>query len=234
MPLPTDNKYSRGVVGFATGSKQFPGAAILGVTAAMRTGVGMVRYLGPTEVSNLVVEVRPEIVLGEGKAQAWVIGSGVPVDDPRIALCLGFASRKVMDAGALTVENLACLTERDFITPHSGEAARLGCGSVDELVELTAAVVVLKGSVTRIGQRGAETVEVGPNPAELATAGTGDVLAGILGALIASNPEADGLSLARFAVELHAEAARRAARGGPVVAQDVAEAVREVVKSWSE
>jgi NAD(P)H-hydrate repair Nnr-like enzyme with NAD(P)H-hydrate dehydratase domain len=233
-PLPTDDKYSRGVVGFATGSEQFPGAAILGVTAAMRTGVGMVRYLGPGETSKLVVEVRPEVVLGEGKAHAWVIGSGVPVDDPRIALALGFAGRKVVDAGALTIANLASLTEQDFITPHRGEAARLGCESIDELVELTAAVVVLKGSVTQIGQRGAETFEVGPNPAELATAGTGDVLAGILGALVAANPEVSGLSLAKFAVELHAEAGRVAADAGPLVALDVAEAVREVVRSWSE
>ncbi len=232
--MATDDKYSRGVVGFATGSTDFPGAAILGVTAAMRTGIGMVRYLGPVEVSNLLIEARPEAVLGAGRAQSWVIGSGVPNGDTRIVEALAFDGRKIVDAGALTLENLAPLTEQDFITPHSGEAERLGCANVLELTQITKAVVVLKGSVTKVGQRGAASVEIGPNPAALATAGTGDVLAGILGALVAANPKADGVELARFAVELHAEAARIAADAGPVSALDVAEAIRTVVKSWSE
>ena len=228
-----DNKYSRGVVGFVTGSVEFPGAAILGVTAAMRTGVGMVRYLGPTKVSDLLIEARPEAVLVAGKAEAWVIGSGVPSGDSRISEALDFDGRKILDAGAITVEYLARLTPLDFITPHLGEAERIGCHDLAALTALTEAVVVLKGSITRIGQRGHTSVEVGPNPADLATAGTGDVLAGILGALTAANPLVEGIELAKFAVELHAEAARVAANEGPVVALDVAEAVREVVKSWS-
>ncbi len=234
VPRPTDDKYSRGVVGFATGSTEFPGAAILGVTAAMRTGVGMVRYLGPMEVSNLLIEARPEAVLGAGRAQGWVIGSGVPTGDARISESLEFEGRKVVDAGALTIENLATLTDQDFITPHLGEARRLGCESVEELAKITKAVVILKGSVTTVGQRGAPSVEIGPNPAALATAGTGDVLAGILGALVAANPETGGIELAQFAVELHAEAARIAAEAGPVAALDVAESIRAVVKAWSE
>ena len=55
-PLASDDKYSRGVVGFVTGSEAYPGAAILGVTAAIRTGIGMIRYLGPSSVSNLVLD----------------------------------------------------------------------------------------------------------------------------------------------------------------------------------
>jgi ADP-dependent NAD(P)H-hydrate dehydratase / NAD(P)H-hydrate epimerase len=232
-PKSTDNKYSRGVAGFVTGSAQFPGAAILGVTAALRTGIGMVRYLGPTNVSNLLIEVRPEAVLVAGKAEAWAIGSGVPSEDPRIAEALKFDGRKILDAGAITVENLAMLTEQDFITPHLGEAERIGCKDLTALTAMTNAVVILKGNVTQIGQRGHEPVEVGPNPADLATAGTGDVLAGILAALTAANPEASGMELAAFAVELHAEAARVVAKDGPVLALDVAEAVRDVVKAWT-
>jgi ADP-dependent NAD(P)H-hydrate dehydratase / NAD(P)H-hydrate epimerase len=231
--MPTDDKYSRGVVGFATGSVEYPGAAILGVTAAMRTGVGLVRYLGPTEVSKLVIETRPEVVLGDGRAQAWVIGSGVPAGDQRIDVAMNFAARKILDAGALTLENLAKLSERDFITPHVGEAKRLGCANLAELTQLTKAVVILKGSVTKIGQFGKPEISVGPNPAELATAGTGDVLAGILGALAASNETADGVELAKFAVELHAQAARVASAAGPMVALDLAEAVRVVVHEWT-
>ena len=232
-PEETDNKYSRGVVGFVTGSAQFPGVAILGVTAAMRTGVGMVRYLGPKDVSELLVEVRPESVLVAGEADCWVIGSGVPSDDPRITEALAFEGRKILDAGALTIENLAKLSKGDFVTPHAGEAARLGCSNLDQITALTNAVVILKGSVTQIGQRGHLSLEVGPNPAELATAGTGDVLAGVLGALVAANSKVDGIELAKFAVELHAEAARTAALSGPVTALDLAEAVRGVVKSWT-
>ena len=231
--MPTDDKYSRGVVGFATGSNEFPGAAILGVTAAMRTGVGLVRYLGPAEVSKLVIEVRPEVVLGEGRSQAWVIGSGVLTGDSRITAALDFEARKILDAGALTLENLAKLDERDFITPHLGEAKRLGCETVSELTQLTKAVVILKGSVTKIGQFGKAEISVGPNPAELATAGSGDVLAGILGALVATNELSEGIELAKFAVELHAQAARVASETGPMVAMDLAEAVRGVVHEWS-
>lgn len=229
---PNDDKYSRGVVGFVTGSIEFPGAAILGVTAAMRTGIGMVRYLGPTHVADRLIEARPETVLVAGRAEAWVIGSGVRSEDPRIQEALQFDGRKIVDAGAITVANLAQLTNRDFVTPHLGEAKRIGCDDVESLTALTEAVVVLKGSITHVGQRGQDSVEVGPNPADLATAGTGDVLAGILGALTAANPDVAGVELAKFAVELHAEAARLAATSGPVVALDVAESVRAVVKSW--
>lgn len=231
-PGPDDNKYSRGVVGFATGSESFPGAAILGVTAAMRTGVGMVRYLGPQSTGQLLIEVRPETVLGDGTCDAWVIGSGVLTDDSRIAKVLATPGRKVVDAGALSVENLALLTERDFITPHLGEAKRMGCETVEQLTALTSAVVLLKGNTTFVGERDHETRAIGPNSAELASAGTGDVLAGIIGALAAANPEADGLEIADLAVRLHSEAATRAALEGPVVALDVAEKLREVVSEW--
>ena len=231
-PGPNDNKYSRGVVGFATGSASFPGASILGVTAAMRTGIGMVRYLGPVAVSNLVIEVRPETVLIEGKSDAWVIGSGVDSNDRRITKALEFTGRKILDAGALTLQNLDLLTEQDFITPHLGEARRLGCETVEQLTLLTKAVVLLKGSTTQIGQRNEKTRAIGPNSAELASAGTGDVLAGVLGALAAANPAASGLDIAELAVRLHSEAATRASIGGPVVAMDVAEKVREIVGEW--
>ncbi len=58
-PNAADDKYSRGVVGFVTSSEEFPGAALLGITAAMRAGAGMVRYLGPQRVADLVLLSRP-------------------------------------------------------------------------------------------------------------------------------------------------------------------------------
>ncbi|MDQ2670862.1 MAG: NAD(P)H-hydrate dehydratase, partial [Gemmatimonadota bacterium] len=75
-PRVGDDKYTRGVVGMRTGSDAYPGAAVLGVEAAWRTGIGMVRYVGPDRAALLVLQRRPETVLGEGRVQAWVIGSG--------------------------------------------------------------------------------------------------------------------------------------------------------------
>ncbi|MBN9183755.1 MAG: NAD(P)H-hydrate dehydratase, partial [Microbacterium sp.] len=76
VPTGSDDKYSRGVVGLRTGSDAFPGAAVLGVEAAWRTGVGMVRYVGPRRAADLVLARRPETVTADGRVQAWVIGSG--------------------------------------------------------------------------------------------------------------------------------------------------------------
>src|SRR5688500_5470355 len=76
VPLEGDDKYSRGVLGVMTGSAQYPGAAVLGVEAALRTGVGMVRYVGPEPAKQLVLARRPEAVSGMGRVQAWLVGSG--------------------------------------------------------------------------------------------------------------------------------------------------------------
>src|SRR3954467_9272858 len=89
-PGPGDDKYSRGGVGFVTGSARYPGAAVLGVEAAMHTGVGMVRYLGPGRPTRLVLQRRPEAVTADGRVQAWVVGSGQDAgerdDDTRVLL----------------------------------------------------------------------------------------------------------------------------------------------------
>ena len=65
-PRPDDDKYSRGVVGIRTGSPAYPGAAVLGVEAAWRTGTGMVRFEGADSVARLVLQRRPETVHGGG------------------------------------------------------------------------------------------------------------------------------------------------------------------------
>src|SRR5436190_19901418 len=81
VPGVDDDKYSRGVTGFVTGSARFPGAAVLGVEAALHTGVGMVRYLGPGRPTRLVLQRRPEAVTASGRVQAWVLGSGQDAAD---------------------------------------------------------------------------------------------------------------------------------------------------------
>ena len=75
------HKYSRGVLGVVAGSRQYPGAAVLACQGALAAGVGMVRYLGPPEVADLVRQACPEVVCGDAVAdahvQAWLLGPGL-------------------------------------------------------------------------------------------------------------------------------------------------------------
>lgn len=261
-PTADDNKYSRGVVGFVTGSDEYAGAAILGVTAAMRCGIGMVRYLGPKRVGELLLEVRPEAVLGVGRADVWVLGSGIsathPADAPEVLDVLtqfGAAEIAVIDAGALALVDFSQHPLRTVLTPHAGELAallmRLGQPSSREGVEsapeqaaklaarLTDCHVLLKGSVSHLASPDGSLRNFGPLSAALATAGTGDVLAGMLGSLIAANQaavlasESAFLDAIELAVELHSRAAELAHQDGPVSALDVAESVRQVIAELS-
>ena len=250
LPKSTDDKYARGVVGFVTGSDAYPGAALLGVTAAIRTGIGMVRYFGPESVERLILESRPEVVFESGRVSAWVLGSGLTaLDAERLNMAFVGPAPKIIDAGALELCNFETLEGRAILTPHPGEAAALVSrldSQIDraaveaepeiiarQLAMLTGQTVCLKGNVTVIANPDFETVSVGPNPADLATAGTGDVLAGIMGALLAAHSdEFDELDVAQTAVLIHAEAAKRLAEHGPIAALDLADQVRAVVADW--
>jgi hydroxyethylthiazole kinase-like uncharacterized protein yjeF len=249
-PKSDDNKFKRGVLGFVTGSDAYPGAALLGIDAAVRTGIGMVRYLGPDSVNRLVLETRPETVCKFGEADAWVLGSGVDKSDGSRAAAVLEASilpaLKVIDAGALEVIDYAKLNAYSAIlTPHAGELARLldrfgrhfdlDYEAVQAAAALTRQVVILKGNTSLVAHPSGEVTAVGPNSVSLATAGTGDVLAGIIGALLAVNahdPELDLVDVATLGIAIHSEAADRASKDGPVAALDVAEAVRSVIRDW--
>jgi hydroxyethylthiazole kinase-like uncharacterized protein yjeF len=255
VPGPGSHKYSRGVLGVATGSRLFPGAAVLGVEAAYRTGVGMVRYLGDVWPADLVLRRRPETVTVPGRVQAWLIGSGAdgrlasPVTLRRWRDALDSGLPVVVDAGALGVVGRPTGEARPWIlTPHHRELAGIlvaihaGAGAgiddaaanvaadparwVREASERLGVIVLLKGSTTRVVSPGGRMVEVHSDCGWLATAGTGDVLAGILGALLATHPGAgleDLSALAATAAFLHGSAARLASGGGPIAALDVAE-----------
>jgi hydroxyethylthiazole kinase-like uncharacterized protein yjeF len=248
-PNADDNKYTRGVVGFVTGSEDYPGAALLGANAAARTGIGMLRYLGPDSVNRLIIESRPETVLGFGRVDAWVLGSGIAVDNldqqENLKRALADDKRKVIDAGALTSTDYVQLESLTAIlTPHAGELARLldhfgrhfelDFEAVKAAAAMTRQVVVLKGNTSLIAHPSGEVVAVGPNSTALATAGTGDVLAGIMGAILAANPDGDLVEIAELAVTIHSEAAARAAMAGPVVAMDVVDELRTVIKGWQQ
>ncbi|MDY7542857.1 ADP/ATP-dependent (S)-NAD(P)H-hydrate dehydratase [Cryobacterium sp. 5B3] len=255
VPAASADKYSRGVLGVRTGSRAYPGAAVLGVEAAMRTGLGMVRYLGPRRATDLVLQRRPEVVTAPGRVQAWLLGSGMDAaqrsDATLEALEAAFAEGVpvVCDAGALDL--VGRKTGPTVITPHYRELAGLLSGAASgrrgdatpadiaadpgEWAVRAAGVlgvsVLLKGAVTYVASPGGTRLTVTGAPPWLATAGAGDVLGGILGALFATHAtalEADAeacAALAATAALVHGLAATRASAGGPLVALDVAEAV---------
>lgn len=254
-PGPSDDKYSRGVVGLRTGSDDYPGAAVLGVEGAWRTGVGMVRYVGPRRAADLVLHRRPETVAVDGRVQAWVVGSGTDAasrsDAETTALreLLAAGTAGVIDAGALDLA--AGAAGPVVVTPHDREHARLrelqglprpaGDRRADavETAAALGAAVLLKGARTVIATPSGWTTVVAEGTPWLAAAGTGDVLAGVLGALVAGAvargrvADADDLGpLAATAAWLHGRAARLAAAsvgGGPITALDVAEALPRAV-----
>ncbi|MWB98838.1 ADP-dependent NAD(P)H-hydrate dehydratase [Agromyces seonyuensis] len=253
-PSADDDKYRRGVLGVVTGSNEYPGAAVLSVEAAHRTGVGMVRYVGPRAPRALVLARRPETVPGRGRVQAWLIGSGIAADR-RTFLLLGELTHAlsselpvVLDAGALDL--VGQRTGPTVITPHAGElqrlfAARETTGPTEHPAEDPAAwataaahelgvAVLLKGAVTHVADPSGNAYTVTAPTHWLASAGTGDVLGGILGALAATHA-AEILDdptvltkLAATAAYLHGQAAVAASRavgGGPIVALDIAAAL---------
>ena len=234
LPAPgrSSHKYSRGVVGLAVGSERYPGAALLAVGAALRSGVGAVRYSGPVDV----VRAHPEVVTGEGRVQAWVVGSGLGQDDEarrRLLEVLETDLPVVVDADGLRLLPQKAL-ERSaptVLTPHSGEAAQLlgvpvaeiegrRLASVRRLAESYGATVLLKGAMTMICDPANTTVRVNTHASPvLATAGSGDVLAGLVGGLLAGGLSAyDAASVGAY---LHGAAGLLAARSGPVAAGDL-------------
>ena len=254
VPSEHDDKYSRGVLGVIAGSTQYPGAAVMVCEAAMRTGVGMIRYLGPTRAADLVLTHRPEVVTQDGKVQAWTIGSGIDGDHIRwrrsrtIGAKLEEAIPTVLDAGGLS--QLSARRGPVLITPHYRELAWLvsSLGATVTYAQVQEdpkkwarfaadtfhVTVLLKGNVSYVVSKKRE-IALPPASAWLATAGTGDVLAGILGALIATHSteiaeQPEFLSgIAATGSLIHAKAAELASNGGPITAMDVAHAIPTVI-----
>jgi ADP-dependent NAD(P)H-hydrate dehydratase / NAD(P)H-hydrate epimerase len=265
VPNSEDDKYRRGVVGIVAGSSAYTGAAVLSVGGAVRAGAGMVRYIGPEHAADHVRQAWPEAVVGAGRVQAWVVGCGVDPDAAdgqadAVREALGSGLPCAVDAGALALLGtdhnlLGTLRAHHVLTPHAGELARLlsavrgGDGEVDrsqvearpvaaarELAQATGATLLLKGSTTLVvPARGGTVRSIHRAPAWLATAGAGDVLAGILGTLLAA--ELDPADAAALAADIHGRAATRASRaggsgpGGPIIAGDVAAALPEVIRA---
>ncbi|MFI2208980.1 NAD(P)H-hydrate dehydratase [Streptomyces sp. NPDC020141] len=243
-PAGESDKYRRGVVGVVAGSERYPGAAVLAVAGALRGGAGAVRYVG--HAADAVVARFPETLVHAGppakagRVQAWVVGPGLGEDDDAVREVLASDVPVLVDADGLRPLDPAAVRARSaptLLTPHAGEAAALlgvareeveaaRLASVRELAARYGATALLKGSTTLIAGPDARTpVRVNPMGTPwLATAGSGDVLSGLAGSLLAAGlPPLDAATAAAY---LHGLAARHAsARGVPITSYEVADSL---------
>ncbi len=243
VPEPDAHKYTRGVVGVRAGSDLYRGAGVLSVAGAACGIAGMVRYVPAADggsgagVAALVQAAHPEVVVGPGRVQAWVVGSGGgPSAGEQLEAALGDGVPVVVDADGLAALE-APLPVPAVLTPHAGELARmLGVGrdevERDQLgharaaAERYAAVVLLKGRHSLTVEPGGRVRATTVGPPWLATAGAGDVLGGLVGALLAAG--LDPFDAASAGSWLHGSAAALVRPDGPVVAGEVARAVPEL------
>ena len=265
-PGPNDDKYTRGVVGVVAGSPPYPGAGILCSGSARLGGAGMVRYAGSAPVGVVArwpeVVIASDGPAKAGRVQAWVAGPGAGTDAParqRLVEVLQSEELVVVDADGLTLIS-ADQGLRDMvgarhaegrvtvITPHAGEFSRLGfelppdskadrLGAVRGAAESLGAVVLLKGHETVVADPGGAVFINTVSDSVLATAGSGDVLAGLLGSLLAAEAARHGslddptvAFISASAALIHGLAGCLAAASGrPVTSEDVLSSVPEAI-----
>ena len=258
VPSELDHKYSRGTLGVITGSAKYPGAAVLTTRAASATGLGVIRFHSNSGLAHLVLHQAPEALVQPGPVTAWLAGSGI--DSKKFSDITTWLRHRwfvllnrqsvptILDAGALHLAG--SLEQPTLITPHAGELSRLllqrGIVASSELIEANpiewaqrasealAVTVLLKGSRTVVAQDD-YIIELPIATPWLATAGSGDVLAGIIGALVATNyieilndvhRLADVAATGAF---IHNQAALIASAGGPISATSLIDAIPAAV-----
>jgi hydroxyethylthiazole kinase-like uncharacterized protein yjeF len=254
-PSGSDDKYSRGVVGIVAGSATYPGAGVLCTGAALRTRPGLVRYAGTA--ADGVRAAWPEAIVTDGRpgdagrVQAWVVGPGMGTDDAArdvLAEVLATDLPVVVDADALTLLAAEPVMVRDrtaptLLTPHDREFARFGVagdggaggntvgsdrvGAARRLAADLGCVVLLKGEATVVADPDGTAFVNATGTPWLATAGTGDVLSGITGALLATGlPTAEAGAVA---AHLHGRVGQLAAERGPLLAGDLVRRLPEAI-----
>jgi ADP-dependent NAD(P)H-hydrate dehydratase / NAD(P)H-hydrate epimerase len=215
VPDATSDKYARGVVGLDTGSDGYPGAAVLSTLGAVHAGAGMVRFTGRDAAAALIRQAAPNVVFGAGRVQARVLGCGWgdrPDGREAVERALAEGVPLVLDADALRFLPEGDLGEGVLLTPHAGELARLlavertavaadPLGAVRHAARRCGATVLLKGATQYVARAdGAVTIAL-PGPHWTAQAGSGDVLAGICGTLLAAGLEPVTAALAAASVQ---------------------------------
>jgi hydroxyethylthiazole kinase-like uncharacterized protein yjeF len=253
VPGRSDDKYTQGVTGVLAGSATYPGAAVLCTGAAVAATSGMVRYAG--SAGPQVLSQWPEVIAAStpqasGRVQAWAVGPGLGTDETGAA-ALSFALATdlpvIVDADALTIlaahpELIDGRAAPTVLTPHAGEFARLagsppgadGVAATRALADRLGATVLLMVKVTIVAEPGGPVYLNPAGKSWAATAGSGDVLSGIIGALLAAGlPTGQAAAAAAF---VHARAANLSAadpgpRPAPTSASRILAHVRAAIAS---
>lgn len=253
-PGPDAHKHQRGRLGVVSGPALNTGAARLAARAGLRIGAGLVRILCPLGAAAVIAPTVTAIMLDEflspealgrlaDPLDAVVIGPAAGVNEEtgyNLAALGRTGAAMVVDADALTVFKdkpkslFACLDRDDVLTPHEGEFERVFPNLLKhgrenaawEAARVAGAVVVLKGRETIIAAPDGR-LRINRNGVPwLATAGSGDVLAGMIAGLIAQRM--DSFEAACAAVWMHADAANRFGAG--LIAEDLPELLPAVLR----
>ncbi|NGY58619.1 NAD(P)H-hydrate dehydratase [Lentzea sp. NEAU-D13] len=248
VPGPSDDKYTQGVTGVAAGSATYPGAAVLSTGAAVLATSGMVRYAGPA--ADAIRARWPETICtgsitDAGRVQAWVVGPGLGTGSSsaevlRFVLDAGVPVIADADAITLLASNPSLWDARDpdsalVLTPHDREFERLAgpvgadrVAAARKAAQRFNAVVLLKGHRTVVAAPDGRALVNSATSSWPATAGSGDVLSGIIGALLAGG--LDPFVAAGYAAYLHVLAAELGADGAPVPASGLMEAIPDAIR----
>jgi len=254
QPGPQSHKHARRRLGVVSGGALSTGAARLSARAGLRGGAGLVKVFCPPDAAPVLAVALEAVMLAAfttpdqlqalaDPMDAVVIGPAAGLSESTVLNLAALArtgAALVVDADALTLfrdrpeQLFAWLDRDDVLTPHEGEFERL---FPDLLVELgredaaqeaarrTGAIIVLKGAATVIAAPDGRVAVNGDGSPWLATAGSGDVLAGLIGGLIAQHM--DSFDAARAAVWIHSEAARRFGPG--LIAEDLPQGLPAVL-----
>lgn len=246
QPGPQSHKHMRGRLGVVSGGALSTGAARLSARAGLRVGAGLVKVFCPPDAAPVLAVALEAVMLASfatpdqlqalaDPMDAVVIGPAAGLSESTVLNLAALArtgAALVVDADALTLfrdrpeQLFAWLDRDDVLTPHEGEFERLFPGLLVELgregaaqeaARRTGAIVVLKGAATVIAAPDGRVAVNDDGSPWLATAGSGDVLAGLIGGLIAQH--LDSFDAARAAVWMHSEAARRFGPG--LIAEDL-------------
>jgi hydroxyethylthiazole kinase-like uncharacterized protein yjeF len=256
-PATTAYKHSRGRLIVVSGEAWRTGAARLAARGALRIGAGLVTVLSPPDALEINAahleavmlapfETEQELEEAAGAAEAAVIGPAAGINDSTLANVLALArtgAALIIDADALTVfrddpeELFTALDRDDVLTPHPGEFERVfprllksapnKVEAAREAARRAGAVVLVKGADTVIAAPdGRAAVSLNGSP-WLATAGSGDVLAGFIGGLVAQGM--DSFEAACAGVWIHAECG--AAFGPGLISEDLPDLTPAVLRA---
>ncbi|MBN9478768.1 MAG: NAD(P)H-hydrate dehydratase [Bordetella sp.] len=253
-PGPESHKHARGRLGVVSGGALSTGAARLSARAGLRVGAGLVRVFCPPDAAPVLAVALEAVMLAGFATPDQLQGLADPMDAVVIGPAAGLTESTVLnlaalartgaalvvDADALTLfrdrpeQLFAWLDRDDVLTPHEGEFERLFPALLEtlgreeatqEAARRAGAIIVLKGAATVIAAPDGRLAVNADGSPWLATAGSGDVLAGMIGGLVAQHM--DSFDAARAAVWMHSEAARRFGPG--LIAEDLPQGLPAVL-----